>query len=217
MFYNQLCHDCGEINYLKRNIIQNLKGKVAIVTGGRIKIGFYTALQLLRCGAKVIITTRFADNALVRYKKLKDYNKALFYTNKAISIDPHNIAHWKRYAQINYKLDFYEEAERGYLQIIELGNYELKTWLKRSDILLQIGEIDTSIQVLLQGLEFYPENAEIEFRLSGLYYLKNEPQKGQYHLVNALQEEKEFVIILEELFSRVYQRKSVQEIIHKYL
>lgn len=151
------------------------------------------------------------------YYKLKDYNKALFYTNKAITIDPHNISYWKRYAQINYKLDFYEEAERGYLQIIELGNYELKTWLKRSDILLQIGEIDTSIQVLLQGLEFYPDDAEIEFRLSGLYYLKNEPQKGQYHLVNALQSEKEFVIILEELFSRVYNRKSVQEIIHKYL
>ncbi len=151
------------------------------------------------------------------YYSLKNYQKALYYTNKAITIDGTNASYWKRYAQINYKLKFYEEAERGYQKIIELGNYELTTWLKRSDILLQLGEIDAAIQNLLKGLEFYPENAEIEFRLAGLYYLINDIQKGQYHLINALQEEKEYVIILEELFSRVYNRKSVKEIIAKYL
>ncbi len=151
------------------------------------------------------------------YYKLKNYQKALYYTNKAIAIDGANISYWKRYAQINFKLSFYEEAERGYQKIIELGNYELTTWLKRSDLLHQLGEINAAIQNLLKGLEFYPENAEIEFRLAGLYYLANEPQKGQYHLVNALQEEKEYVMILEELFTRVYNRKSVKEIIDKYL
>jgi len=151
------------------------------------------------------------------YYKLKNYRKALYYTNKAIAIDDANISYWKRYAQINFKLQFYEEAEHGYQKIIELGNYELTTWLKRSDLLHQLGEIDAAIQNLLKGLEFYPDNAEIEFRLAGLHYLKNEVQKGQYHLINALQEEKEYVIILEELFSRVYNRKSVKEIIEKYL
>ncbi len=151
------------------------------------------------------------------YYKQKNYQKALFYTNKAIAIDGLNISYWKRYAQINFKLNFLEEAENGYQKIIELGNYELEYWLKRSDLLLQLGEIEIAIQNLLKGLEFCPESAEIEFRLAGLYYLKNEPQQGQYHLINALQKEKEYVLILEELFTSVYNRKSVQKIISKYL
>ena len=35
-------------------------GKFAIVTGGRIKIGFHAAVRLLRDGCFVIVTTRFA-------------------------------------------------------------------------------------------------------------------------------------------------------------
>lgn len=53
---------------------KNLSSKVAIVTGGRIKIGFETALILLRCNAKVIVTTRFVEDALQRFKSEKDYS-----------------------------------------------------------------------------------------------------------------------------------------------
>lgn len=150
------------------------------------------------------------------YLKLKNHQKALYYINKAIDIDGQNISYWKRYSQINFKLNFYEEAEKGYRKIIELGNYELNTWLDRSDLLYKIGELDAAIQNLLQGLEFYPSHAEIEYRLAGLYYSVNEPQKGQYHLINALQNDKEYVIILEELFSNIYRRKSIQDLIKKH-
>jgi len=36
-----------------------LTGRVAIVTGARVKIGYRIALKLLRCGAAVVATTRF--------------------------------------------------------------------------------------------------------------------------------------------------------------
>lgn len=73
-FYESMCNTCGEINYTKRDVRIDLTGKIAIVTGARIKIGFYTALQLLRCNVQVIITTRFANDALKRYKKELDYD-----------------------------------------------------------------------------------------------------------------------------------------------
>ena len=44
-----------------------MSNHVALVTGGRIKIGFETAAWLLRCGAKVHLTTRFPADAAVRY------------------------------------------------------------------------------------------------------------------------------------------------------
>ncbi len=149
------------------------------------------------------------------YFRQKNYQKALYYINKATEIDGENISYWKRYAQINFHLNFYEEAERGYQRVIELGNYEIEVWTNRADILMVLGEYDAAIQNLLQGLEFYPDEAEIEYRLAGLYYLAHEIQKGQYHLVNALRNNKEYIIIFEELFNEIYKRKSVQELINK--
>lgn len=45
------------------------------MTGGRIKIGFYTALKLLRAGAEVIVSTRFAEDAALRYGAESDYSE----------------------------------------------------------------------------------------------------------------------------------------------
>ena len=53
----------------------DLKGKYALVTGGRAKIGYYIALSLLQNGATVYVTTRFPKNAIERYQKEKDYNE----------------------------------------------------------------------------------------------------------------------------------------------
>jgi NAD(P)-dependent dehydrogenase (short-subunit alcohol dehydrogenase family) len=63
-----MCEDCGDINYLKRNLTCNLSGKVALVTGGRIKIGFEIVLILLRNGAHTVVTTRFPKDAALKFK-----------------------------------------------------------------------------------------------------------------------------------------------------
>lgn len=46
-----------------------MTGKIAIVTGGRIKIGYYNALRLLQNNCFVIITTRFPNDAYSRYSR----------------------------------------------------------------------------------------------------------------------------------------------------
>ena len=72
--YNDICKKCGDFNIYMRNLNENLDGYIAIVTGGRIKIGYYTSLRLLRAGAKVIVTTRFPFDALERYNSEDDYD-----------------------------------------------------------------------------------------------------------------------------------------------
>jgi len=69
LFY-QMCNECGEFNWQKRSPKINLTGKIALVTGARVKIGYYTALMLLRCGATVIATTRFSRDAAARFCKV---------------------------------------------------------------------------------------------------------------------------------------------------
>ena len=68
-----ICESCKELNKRMQQIHVDLTGYVALVTGGRIRIGFATALRLLRDGAKVIVITRYPYDALDRYKKEPDY------------------------------------------------------------------------------------------------------------------------------------------------
>jgi len=150
------------------------------------------------------------------YFRNKDYKKALYYTEKAINIDSENVRYWKRYARINFRLQLFEEAEHGYRRTLELGNYELNTWLSRCDLLLKLGEYGAAIKNLLQATEFYPEDAEIEFRFAGLYNVLTEERKAVFHLKNGLKFNPEYVIIIEELFPNFYKRPSVQQIIEKH-
>ena len=71
-FYHLLCPECAAFNYRMRNLRADLTGRTALVTGGRIKIGFQTVLRLLRDGAKVIVTTRFPHAAARRFQAESD-------------------------------------------------------------------------------------------------------------------------------------------------
>jgi NAD(P)-dependent dehydrogenase (short-subunit alcohol dehydrogenase family) len=72
-FYKGLCPSCGTMNWGRRNAGCDLSGYTAVVTGARVKIGYQTALKLLRCGARVVATTRFEADALERYSRELDY------------------------------------------------------------------------------------------------------------------------------------------------
>ena len=147
------------------------------------------------------------------YNKNKNYQKALYYINKAINIDAENVTYWKLYAQINHRLNFFEEAERGYKKTLELGNYELNTWLSRGDLLIKLGELEASVYNFEQAVEFYPENPELEYRLAGLYFALNENDKGSFHLKNGLRYNKEYAFIIEELFPEVTDKTQVKNLL----
>jgi tetratricopeptide (TPR) repeat protein len=147
------------------------------------------------------------------YTKKHQYQKSLYYINKAIAIDSDNVLYWKLYAQINLKLNYLEEAEHGYQKTLELGNYELDTWLTRADILVQLGEYEAAIINLNQAAEFYKESAEIDFRLAGLYFKTLDVCQGRYHLKNAYKLDPEYDFIISELFPGIEKRPNVREII----
>ena len=74
-FYDQLCPDCATLNWANRHKTRDLRGKVAVVTGSRVKIGYQTCLKLLRAGCHVIATTRFPNSAVDSYRKEPDFNR----------------------------------------------------------------------------------------------------------------------------------------------
>jgi len=72
-FYDQLCPACAEFNFAARGELADLRGRVALLTGGRVKIGYQAGLKLLRSGAQLIVTTRFPRNAAARYAQEPDF------------------------------------------------------------------------------------------------------------------------------------------------
>jgi NAD(P)-dependent dehydrogenase (short-subunit alcohol dehydrogenase family) len=74
-FYDQLCPACGDFNYRKRSQTADLSGRVALLTGGRVKIGYQAGIKLLRAGAELIVTTRFPRDAAARYAGEPDFEE----------------------------------------------------------------------------------------------------------------------------------------------
>ena len=71
-FYDQMCPACGDLSWRKRSQTADLTGRFALVTGGRVKIGYQTAIMLLRAGATVHVTTRFPHDAARRFDREED-------------------------------------------------------------------------------------------------------------------------------------------------
>ena len=46
---------------------------VALLTGGRVKIGYQAGIKLLRAGAHLIVTTRFPRDSATRYAAEPDF------------------------------------------------------------------------------------------------------------------------------------------------
>ena len=84
-FYGSLCKKCGDYNYSFREMKLNFTGRIAIVIGGRIKIGYFIVKKLLSYGCKVITTSRFPKDTLLGYfivKKLLSYGCKVITTSR---------------------------------------------------------------------------------------------------------------------------------------
>jgi len=72
-FYDQMCPECADFNFAKRGELTDLNGTVALLTGGRVKIGYQAGIKLLRCGAELVVVTRFPRDAAERYAAEPDF------------------------------------------------------------------------------------------------------------------------------------------------
>jgi len=150
------------------------------------------------------------------YIRQKNYQKALYYVNKAIGIDGTNSLYWKRFAAVNCALHHYEEAEYGYQKAFEHGDLNLDTFLLWSDVLNFLGEFDAAIGILLDASDLFPEEDKIEYRLAGLYFLTNEIDNGKYCLENGLHLNYKNKTILKDYFPLVWVKSEVQKQIAKF-
>ena len=119
------------------------------------------------------------------YMRTKSYAKVLHYIKKAVKIDSGHAKYWRLYAQANKALGFFEEANLAYERLVNLGNYELQTWLDWAGVLLQLQDYTKGIEALRQGLEFHPENSSLNYMLAGFYMMEAKANEASFFLKNA--------------------------------
>ncbi|HYD56567.1 MAG TPA: SDR family oxidoreductase [Burkholderiales bacterium] len=158
-FYDQLCPACAELNFRKRTELADLRGRGAIVTGGRVKIGYQAALKLLRCGAHVVVTTRFPRDSAHRYAAEPDF------------------AQWGNRLQV-YGLDLRHTPS------VEAFCRQMHERLPRLDFI-----VNNACQTVRRPPEFYEHMLEGEKRLGGgsqvmiLEEAKSAPELSQVRLL----------------------------------
>ncbi|CAF3026335.1 unnamed protein product [Rotaria sp. Silwood2] len=124
-FYDSLCPACAQLNFEKRLQTTDLSNHIALVTGGRVKIGYRIVLKLLRANCFVIATSRFPIDLLNRLNNELDFNE------------------WKNRINI-YGVDF------RYSQLIEQFTQMLIDKYDRLDFL-----INNACQTIQRPKEFY--------------------------------------------------------------
>lgn len=147
------------------------------------------------------------------YHGQKDYEKALYYINKAINIDGENPLYWKKAGKIYFALENFDEADFAYKQSVDLGNYELDTWLNWANVLKKVGDLNSTAQVLVQGLEFYPESAELLYKLAGVHLKNNEISKAKEKLAQAMQIDIEKFQLFDEEFPEFHNVEWLQSLV----
>jgi tetratricopeptide (TPR) repeat protein len=76
------------------------------------------------------------------YFDQENYQKAAYYISKAIKIDEDNALYWRRYAEINLRLSFFEEAVTGFSTCLKLGDTSPEIYMGLTDVLSFLGEFN---------------------------------------------------------------------------
>ncbi len=122
------------------------------------------------------------------YYKKKNYKKAIYYINKALNIDGDNPNYWKKCGKIHTALKDYDNADFSYKHAVDLGNYELDTWLSWADVTVLDRRHSDALEILLQGQQFYPDRAELSYQMAGIHLLQDDRINGRIHLMKALKQ-----------------------------
>ncbi len=150
------------------------------------------------------------------YCEEENYQKALYYINKALSIDEANTMYWRRYAEINLKLDFFKEVIKAFYNCIEYGDSNLDIFIGLADVLNFIGEFQEASAVLIKANRLYPDTSEIIYRLSCVYYILGEDGKAEKLLRKGLEIDFEYHEVIKELFPAVFELNTVAAIIFEF-
>ncbi|WP_334055579.1 tetratricopeptide repeat protein [Polaribacter sp. P097] len=145
-----------------------------------------------------------------------NYEKASYYIAKALKIDENNTLYWRRYSEIKIKMNFYEEAVIGFEKCLELRDEAIEIYVSLADVQSFLGDFNDALTTLFQAQKIYKNFAEIEYRLAGLFFILNKNKYGFNHLIQGLQIDYDYHVILKELYPAVLEDDQIKSLLVNY-
>ena len=150
------------------------------------------------------------------YYQQENYQKALYYINKALKIDEDNNLYWRKYTDINLKLNFFEEAAKGLQTCLSLKDFEMEVYVGLADIQLFLGDFNDALKILIEAQKTFKNFAEIEYRLAGLFFILDKEKFGNNHLIAGMKVDYDYHKIIEELFPTVFDKVKVKKLLKDF-
>lgn len=106
------------------------------------------------------------------YVLMQEDKKALPNIKKALVQLPENAEYWNFYAQINVRLNDRDEVTFAFEKLLEIDAENVDVWIDYASYFDSIGEVDNSVEIMMEGISFHGENASFNYRMTA-FLLKN--------------------------------------------
>ena len=103
------------------------------------------------------------------YLSVGNDKKAKFHLKNALEINSDSILLWQKSAELYLHLKKYEKAIAAYLQLLNLGLYDLETVLNVLNLQLELSRWEEALTVAEEANSAFPDTIAIQIRLLGCY------------------------------------------------
>ncbi|MBK8847468.1 MAG: tetratricopeptide repeat protein [Bacteroidetes bacterium] len=142
--------------------------------------------------------------------------EASHYYKKAVELEPDNAEFWFALGDCQSNLNHYKEACECYENVIGLDPAHEIIWLEYSILLYENNEPERALEVISEGIKYFPDNADFQYQCCGMLY-ENGYLKESYQMLEfALSNDFETHTQLFEIIPGIKSDKNIMTIIEQY-
>ena len=143
-------------------------------------------------------------------------DRSLEYAERAVDIEYGNIEYSTYLARLYMRLSMFDKADRIYEDLISMEVDDADIWIEYSILLIHMEMKNDSIDILLRSLSYFPENAEIMYRLAGMLFGTDREVESIDFLREALSLDFNKKEVLKMDYPLVYNNEVVQDMIFAF-
>jgi len=142
------------------------------------------AAELLKKVADKSPNLRTLTQLAAAYEQMREYKLSAQTLKRAVEMQPENNELRREYANILVQAEDYETAIATYGEIVKEEPKDGGSWLRLSQLHMQLGHVDKAWEAHKKAAEVEPNNLEVRYNAVGLY----EAQDKLPEAINALKE-----------------------------
>ncbi len=150
------------------------------------------------------------------YSIYSQSKKSLEYAERAVEIEFDNILYNTFLARLYMRLSKFEQADKIYENLISYEVDDANIWIEYFILLNQLELKNDAVDVLLRSLSYFPENAEILYRLSGVLFGTDREEEAVIFMREALNIDFDKKEVLKINYPLVYHNEYVQDMIFAF-